>query len=87
MNEEEIQSFGDIVNLTFKNISKDKYENSNSLISLWEKVLLRIRSGTNPNEGRNLATHSRVVDFKNGILLVEADHPGWIQLLQPYFPC
>ena len=44
MNEEEIQSFGDIVNLTFKNISKDKYENSNSLISLWEKVLLRIRS-------------------------------------------
>ncbi len=82
MNEEEIRSFGDIINSSFKNISKADYNNSNSLLSIWEKVLLRIRSNINPNEGRNLASHSRVVDFKNGILLVEADHPGWIELLQ-----
>jgi hypothetical protein len=32
--------------------------------------------------GDVLAAHSRPVDVRNGILVVEADHPGWIQLLQ-----
>ena len=82
MNEEEIQSFGDIINSAFKNISQADYKKSNDIINIWEKVLLRIKSNSNPNEGRNLATHSRVIDFKNGILLVEVDHPGWIELLQ-----
>ncbi len=50
--------------------------------AVWRKVLLGIRSSSNPNEGANLADHSRVVDLKNGVLLVEADHPGWIELLQ-----
>ena len=40
MNEEEIRSFGDIINSSFKNISKADYNNSNSLLSIWEKVLL-----------------------------------------------
>jgi hypothetical protein len=32
--------------------------------------------------GARLAAHSRIVDVDKGILVVEADHPGWIQLLQ-----
>ena len=32
--------------------------------------------------GENLAAHSRPVDVRNGIVFIEADHPGWIQLLQ-----
>lgn len=32
--------------------------------------------------GEQLAAHSRVADVQNGILYIEADHPGWIQLLQ-----
>ena len=32
--------------------------------------------------GSHLADHSRPVDLKNGILIVGAEHPGWIQLLQ-----
>ncbi len=32
--------------------------------------------------GERLAAHSRVQDIENGILVVEAEHPGWIQLLQ-----
>ena len=32
--------------------------------------------------GERLAVHSRVRDIENGILIVEAEHPGWIQLLQ-----
>lgn len=80
--EDEIQSFGDIISSTFKNIKEGDFKNSNELLTLWEKVLIRIKTQTNPNEGKNLASHSRVIDFKNGILLVEADHPGWIELLQ-----
>ena len=32
--------------------------------------------------GGALAGHSRLVDVQNGILLVEVDHPGWLQMLQ-----
>jgi len=32
--------------------------------------------------GERAAAHSRISDVKNGIVLVEADHPGWIQTLQ-----
>jgi len=32
--------------------------------------------------GENLAAHSRPVDLRNGVVFVEAEHPGWIQLLQ-----
>jgi hypothetical protein len=32
--------------------------------------------------GERLAAHSRVADVDKGLLVVEAEHPGWIQLLQ-----
>jgi hypothetical protein len=32
--------------------------------------------------GENIAAHSRIVDLVRSILVVEADHPGWIQILQ-----
>lgn len=32
--------------------------------------------------GDRLAAHSRVADVDKGVLVVEAEHPGWIQLLQ-----
>ncbi len=32
--------------------------------------------------GDALAAHSHPVDLRNGIVFVETDHPGWIQLLQ-----
>lgn len=34
------------------------------------------------NFGQNLYEHTSIVDIKNGILLLETDHPGWIQILQ-----
>ena len=27
-------------------------------------------------------THSRIAELERSVLLIEADHPGWIQLLQ-----
>lgn len=32
--------------------------------------------------GQRLAAHSSVFDIDKGIMVVRADHPGWIQLLQ-----
>jgi predicted nucleic acid-binding Zn ribbon protein len=32
--------------------------------------------------GEALAAHSRLIDVHNGMLLVEVDHPGWLQMLQ-----
>jgi predicted nucleic acid-binding Zn ribbon protein len=30
--------------------------------------------------GEPLAAHSRLSDIRDGILIVEVDHPGWIQI-------
>jgi hypothetical protein len=32
--------------------------------------------------GDKLAAHSRIRELEHSVLLVEADHPGWIQILQ-----
>jgi predicted nucleic acid-binding Zn ribbon protein len=42
-----------------------------SLFSGWRSVV-----------GEDLAAHSRVVDVRHGTLVVEVDHPGWLQLLR-----
>lgn len=59
----------------------------NKILRSWRAILESIRTrprdGEPPEQmGRNLASHSRVIDFKNGILLVEADHSAWLQMLQ-----
>jgi predicted nucleic acid-binding Zn ribbon protein len=30
--------------------------------------------------GTSLAAHTRLIDVRDGILIVEADHPGWLQM-------
>ncbi|TCW61735.1 DUF721 domain-containing protein [Treponema sp. J25] len=32
--------------------------------------------------GEQIAAHSRIREFEKSIIIVEAEHPGWIQLLQ-----
>ena len=81
----EIQSMNEILNLTFKNLRVKDLDKATTITDLWMSVLKNINSrdpNSNPNEGQKLADHSRVIDLKNGILLVEADHPGWISFLQ-----
>ena len=79
---DEFLSAAELVNLTFNNLRPDFMKNASDIYDVWRKVLYRIRGKVNPNEGENLASHSRIIDLKNGVLLVEADHPGWIELLQ-----
>lgn len=80
---EEITSFGEVINNVFRNISLEESNKAINIYNEWKKILCKIKS-SNPNEGQNIAEHSRVVDLKNGILLIEVDHPGWQNLIQFY---
>ena len=79
---EDYKKFNELINSAFENIHYSDMQEADSVVNVWKKVLLRIKSNSNPNEGQNLSDHSRIVDLKNGLLIVEADHPGWINLLQ-----
>jgi predicted nucleic acid-binding Zn ribbon protein len=41
------------------------------LFRQWEKIA-----------GKAVSDHARLIDVRDGILLVEVDHPGWLQMLQ-----
>ena len=80
---DEIVSFSQIISNAFNSIKVENAQNSVNIYDEWKKILSRIKTNSsNPNEGLNMAGHSRVIDLKNGILLIEADHPGWISLIQ-----
>jgi predicted nucleic acid-binding Zn ribbon protein len=32
--------------------------------------------------GDSMAAHARLVDVRNGVLIVEVDHPGWLQMVR-----
>lgn len=49
----------------------------NELISSWKKVVSKINK-----YGERLAGNSKVIDLKNGVLLVEVDHSVLVQLIQ-----
>ncbi|MGN0729471.1 DUF721 domain-containing protein [Treponema sp.] len=78
----DILSFGQVISDVFGSLKTEDAVNSINIYDEWKRILSRIKSSSNPNEGANMAGHSRVVDLKNGILFVEADHPGWISLIQ-----
>ena len=75
-----------IINALFSGVNPDEMKESIALLKSWKSIVGTISS--NPVEknrtGQLLASHSDVVDLKNGILLVETDHPGYIQMLQMY---
>ena len=65
---------------------------ANEICSVWKKVVSGVHSLKHESEdsdkrmplGERLAGNTRVIDLKNGVLLVESDHPGWIQYLRMY---
>ncbi len=69
-------SAADVVSKFFTNLEANQIENGNKILKYWRIVVESIYGN-----GKKLAAHSKVVDFKNGILLIETDHPGWTQLL------
>lgn len=62
---------GDILEDYMRSFHSNIDNGYSSVYKSWNKIA-----------GEDLVSHSSVKDLTNGILLVEADHPGWIQLLQ-----
>lgn len=84
--EDNLISAEEMIMTAFANIERAEVERNNKLLKTWRATLESIRSNAKNGEnlGINLYSHSRVVDLKNEILLVEADHPAWIQTLRIY---
>ena len=80
---------GDIVTALFRDrFGPEFLETARStagMFSSWKEIVAEIW----PNYGEQgkddipaAAIHSRISNLERGLLLVEADHPGWIQILQ-----
>lgn len=79
-------SASDMILSVCDNISSESMNESIKLSRIWKEVVGSIKTNSinGKNIGIKLAGHSKIVDLKNGILYVEADHPGWIQMLGNY---
>ena len=62
---------GDILGDYMRNFHSNMETGDSSVFKSWSKIA-----------GEDMVSHSSVKDLTNGILLIEADHPGLIQLLQ-----
>ena len=58
-------------------IDANTFNTNDKLYNTWRKVVASVN-----NYGERLTAHSHPTDLKNGSLLIETDHPGWIQILQ-----
>ncbi|MDR1626697.1 MAG: DUF721 domain-containing protein [Spirochaetia bacterium] len=62
---------GDLLKNFFAFYNIDGGEKYVSLFSSWRKVV-----------GDAIADHSRIFNLRKGALIVEVDHPGWVQMLR-----
>jgi len=84
---------GDIISELFREkFGVEFMENARStagLFSSWTQVVAEVWSRTDIRAEKDsseevppAAIHSRIRELEKGVLLVEADHPGWVQILQ-----
>ena len=88
---------GDIITALFKENFGDGFmetaRSTAGLFSSWTQLVTEAWSPagrtctgqnkeTEPEDIPAAAVHSRIRELERGVLLVEADHPGWIQILQ-----
>ena len=59
----------------------DKARSASGVFSGWSYICAEAFKAKN-NDIPAAASHSRIKDIEKGILLVEADHPGWVQTLK-----
>jgi len=76
-----ISKADELISKIFSEIGNSSQE-ANRPFSVWKEVLMTIKNSK--IDGSQLADHSRIIDLKNNILIIETDHPGRIQLFQMY---
>ncbi|GEM_PF-536278 len=60
----------EILKTYFNDAQIDRADQYHSFFSSWKQLA-----------GINISAHTRPRDIRNRVLIVEADHPGWVQLL------
>jgi hypothetical protein len=66
-----MKKIGELLSTFFDEDAMKKARGYNDLFSSWRDIA-----------GESLAAHSRIVELEKSVLRIEADHPGWIQILQ-----
>jgi hypothetical protein len=66
---------GELLSVFFDEKLLKKAKNYSGLFSSWARITERAGIAA-------AAGYSRLKEFERGVILVEADHPGWIQILQ-----
>jgi len=71
MGDSRVKDISSLLSSFFDEDKLHRGERYNDFFSSWSSIV-----------GPRLSAHSRVADVDKGLLIVEAEHPGWIQLLQ-----
>ena len=66
-----MEKAGDLLKLFLDKQSIKAAKSYSSFFRSWESIA-----------GEDAAAHSRILDIQKGTLLVEVDHPAWIQMIQ-----
>jgi hypothetical protein len=66
-----MKKIGELLSAFFDEDTIKKARGYNDLFSSWRDIA-----------GEGLAAHSRIAELEKSVLRIEADHPGWIQILQ-----
>jgi len=76
----------EIISTLFKEHFGDEFmENAkltSGLFSSWAQLVAEVWQIPFNEELPAIVSHSRIRELERGVLLIEADHPGWIQILQ-----
>ena len=74
---------GDIISELFRERFGPEFmetaRSTHGLFSSWDNIVAEVWPG---EDVPGAAVHSRIRELERGLLLVEADHPGWVQILQ-----
>lgn len=79
---EKISSFSKVIVDVFDSVKIKNTRESINIYDEWKNILKEI--SINNNDEKFLSCCSRVIDLKNGILFIEVDHSGWIEILNIY---
>lgn len=60
----------DVLTQFMDSLDYSEYEKEQKIENTWEKMA-----------GSKIASHSKIKEIKNETLIIEVDHPGWIQYI------
>ncbi len=74
----------DVLEGILSDVGRRKMEESFVILERWKSIITSIKSFVNPNCGESMYLHSRILDVKNGTIILQVDHPGYIQLFETH---